>query len=456
MPIQHWTPDTTSQSSWLGTQALAGGISGGMKTLADSLGAAMEKRKNENAQAKASEALFKSTPELQDALQIDEEHFKGLSSREKNELVRGGIGKLSLMESLARGQQERQMAESVLNQRAQQEARFRAGGLALGRLGEMGQEPDSVPGPFSNEEFDRRTRQPGMMDVFRELGAAGAATGAGVDLRNVDDFSRALANAQPKATMLGPEVFKQFGMVPQGGQMNPNGSASLNFGMPTPPTPTSIKPLSVEGGGPSGKGLFGDKIVDIQAPNAEGKTLTQSENQMLGALNQAGTDLDNLEKIFKKLGPDWGGPVSGRAKNAISMGQSPDITAVENAINAATPNLARGVFREVGVLTDEDIKRYKALLPTAYDTDSVRKVKMDQLRERIVQGKKETMDSLRKAGRDLSGFDKAAKSDATKPPANAAGKSHEQLIQEANAAIAGGADETKVRERLKQLGVEIK
>ena len=34
-------------------------------------------------------------------------------------------------------------------------------------------------------------------------------------------------------------------------------------------------------------------LVNIELkspPNAEGKTLTQSENQMLGALNQAGTD----------------------------------------------------------------------------------------------------------------------------------------------------------------------
>ena len=130
---------------------------------------------------------------------------------------------------------------------------------------------------------------------------------------------------------------------------------------------------------------------------------------------------------------------------------------MSNAINAATPNLARGVFREVGVLTDEDIKRYKALLPTAYDTDAVRKVKMDQLRDRITQGKKETMESLRKAGRDLSGFDKAAKTEAApKVPPGAAGKTHEQLIQEANAAIQGGADEKAVRQRLKELGVEIK
>ena len=48
MPIQHWTKDTTSQSSWQGTQALAGGISGGIKSLTDSIEAARKERKKES------------------------------------------------------------------------------------------------------------------------------------------------------------------------------------------------------------------------------------------------------------------------------------------------------------------------------------------------------------------------------------------------------------------------
>lgn len=268
-----------------------------------------------------------------------------------------------------------------------------------------------------------------------------------------DNFRRALA---PQGQSLGADVFQRLGMVPQGGQVNPNGSASVNFGPPDPVFPATAEPILTKDGQPTGKATFQGKTIDLSPPNSEGKTLTQSENQMLGALNQAGSDLDNLEAIFKKLGPDWGGPLSGRVKNAAGVGQNPDITAVENAINAATPNLARGVFREVGVLTDEDIRRYKALLPTAYDTDAVRSVKMKQLRARIEQGKKETMDSLRKAGRDVSGFDKADKAQTAKPPPGAAGKTHAQLIDEANAAIQNGAPEAAVRERLKQLGVQLK
>jgi hypothetical protein len=230
--------------------------------------------------------------------------------------------------------------------------------------------------------------------------------GRGISPGGAADLAMALEKMKPRQSM-GPDMLKQFGFVPTGGQVNPNGSASLTFGKPEPVYSDRATPILTDTGQPTGKALFEGKPIDLSPPNSEGKTLTQSETQMLGAFNQAEEDLGNLEKMFKALGPDWGGPVSGRVKSAIGMGQNPNIAAIENAITAATPNLARGVFREVGVLTDEDIKRYKALLPTAYDTDAVRKVKMDQLRERIKQGRTKTLDVMRKAGRDLSGFDKA-------------------------------------------------
>jgi hypothetical protein len=86
------------------------------------------------------------------------------------------------------------------------------------------------------------------------------------------------------------------------------------------------------------------------------------------------------------------------------LGQNPNIAALDNAITAATPNLARGVFREVGVLTDQDVARYKQLLPAPTDTEEVRSRKTKQLRERIAQGKKQMVESLNAAGRDVTGF----------------------------------------------------
>ncbi len=438
MAIDIWTPSTAANSTLQGGMALASGVGGGIQALGDNITKAIEAQKQKGDLATALRKTLKTAypdrkaefdalglPELRGVL--EGETMKSISARHKQEAEANRL-------SVAR---EKQKFDST----AALPALYKD-------LSEMGQEPGSLPFDIAPAEFERRTRPPNLMEAL-------ARSGATVE---PDDVARLQAALEAKSkSAMGPEVMKQLGFGPTGGQVNPNGTASLTFGPPPPQFSDRATPILTNDGRPTGKATFRDKTIDLSPPNSEGKTLTQSESQMLGALSQAGTDLDNLEKIFTKLGPDWGGPVSGRAKSAAGMGQNPDIAAIENAITAATPNLARGVFREVGVLTDDDIKRYKALLPTAYDTDAVRSVKMKQLRERIVQGKKETMDSLRKAGRDLSGFDKADKAEAApQVHPGAVGKSHEQLIQEANAAISGGADETKVRARLKELGVEIK
>lgn len=157
---------------------------------------------------------------------------------------------------------------------------------------------------------------------------------------------------------------------------------------------------------PLGASVDENGKVDVRwgPPKAEGKALTAEEVARIASVNQAETDLDILEKMYSELDPDYGGPISGRFKDAVGAGQNPHIAGLQNAIVAATPNLARGVFREVGVLTKDDIARYQTLLPSPYDTKEVRAVKMKQLRERLATGKKEMVASLKSAGRNVEGF----------------------------------------------------
>ena len=173
-----------------------------------------------------------------------------------------------------------------------------------------------------------------------------------------------------------------------------------------------------EGFVPLGASMDENGKLDVRygPPKAEGKALTAEEVNRIAALDQAETDLNSLEEIFKGLGANYGGPVSGRVKSIVMGGQNPNISMIDNAITAATPNLARGVFREVGVLTDEDIKRYKSLLPAATDTEEVRARKVKQLRERISKGREEMMSSLKGAGRNVSGFDGGKAGPATASP----------------------------------------
>jgi hypothetical protein len=172
---------------------------------------------------------------------------------------------------------------------------------------------------------------------------------------------------------------------------------------------TVAQEIFLKDGRPTGKGLLGDKVIDLSPPNMDGKDLSEGEVSRLASLKQAEKDLDALEKLYVERGADYGGPFSGRARKILGapaiLGSNEGVVSLENAITAAVPNLARGVFREVGVLTKEDEARYKSLLPGPYDSDAVRKVKMDQLRARLKDGMGETMKTLKSAGRDVTGFE---------------------------------------------------
>lgn len=133
------------------------------------------------------------------------------------------------------------------------------------------------------------------------------------------------------------------------------------------------------------------------------KALTAQELQAVSAIQQSGRDLDSLEEAFTALGDaDYGGPLMGRIK-ALNPAD-PNISRITNLIAGATPNLARGVFREVGVLTDEDIKRYQKLLPSHADTAAQRKQKFADLRTRLGQSSKQQLETLKAAGRDVDGL----------------------------------------------------
>lgn len=75
-------------------------------------------------------------------------------------------------------------------------------------------------------------------------------------------------------------------------------------------------------------------------------------------IDQSAKDLDDLEKLF---GDMTTGPFVGffRGLNPYDT----DAKALEAKLKATVPNLARGVFAEVGVLTDADIQNYMATLP---------------------------------------------------------------------------------------------
>lgn len=124
-------------------------------------------------------------------------------------------------------------------------------------------------------------------------------------------------------------------------------------------------------------------------------TFLQSMEKTLTVLDQIGTLQQNIAGV--KTGPLVG---AFKANNPWdTQGQ-----VIKAQLNAIVPNLARGVYGEVGVLTDNDIKTYAKTLPNLTSTEEIRNailyITVDQIRKNV-----EAKIKNQAAGqRDMSGY----------------------------------------------------
>lgn len=108
-----------------------------------------------------------------------------------------------------------------------------------------------------------------------------------------------------------------------------------------------------------------------------GKNLQSSDNKTYKDLGLVTTQLDSLiPKIQEERKTSWGGdklkPIAGIiANNNPYDTKAADIKA---QLQGIVPKIARGMFGEVGVLTDADIKNYVQTLPNIKQTADVQDV----------------------------------------------------------------------------------
>jgi len=124
-------------------------------------------------------------------------------------------------------------------------------------------------------------------------------------------------------------------------------------------------------------------------------TFLQSMEKTISVLDQMGVLQENIAGL--KTGPIVG---TLRSKNPWDT----QAQTIKAQLNAIVPNLARGVYGEVGVLTDNDIKTYSKTIPNLSATEDVRNailyITVDMIRRNI-----ETKIKNQAAGqRDMSGY----------------------------------------------------
>ena len=130
------------------------------------------------------------------------------------------------------------------------------------------------------------------------------------------------------------------------------------------------------------------QMYEFENPQlAGGKVDANTQKEMI-KIGNAENIVDQIEEDFSSVGITGRG--IGQAKGLFSelTGASPKIRAYEAERQASIGPLARAISSEVGVLTDQDIKRAERLLPKLNDTQEEAILKINNLRRLIVRRKK--------------------------------------------------------------------
>lgn len=148
--------------------------------------------------------------------------------------------------------------------------------------------------------------------------------------------------------------------------------------------------------------------VGIMRASAGGKSpsdsFINSFEKAATVINQLSTlnDLINKNK-FTVGGEEFqgGGPLIGRLEKLNPF--DTEAQAIQAQLVGITPNLARGIFGEVGVLTDRDIALYQSTLPNLTQTKDVQKAVTALTLRTVANALKNKVEIAAGAGRDVSG-----------------------------------------------------
>ena len=149
-------------------------------------------------------------------------------------------------------------------------------------------------------------------------------------------------------------------------------------------------------------------IYGIMAASAGGKDISDTQILAMQKATNVVGQISDLQSLFKndsalkeKTGVDLN-PIIGifRSKNPYDV----KAQAIKAQLSSIVPNLARGVYGEVGVLTDNDIKIYSRTLPNLANTEDVRNMVLGLTIKSIQRSIENSIKVNAAAGRDVSGF----------------------------------------------------
>jgi hypothetical protein len=138
-------------------------------------------------------------------------------------------------------------------------------------------------------------------------------------------------------------------------------------------------------------------------PKGEGRPVTDTFVTRMAQYDELGASLQDIKTRMKDV---TRGPLVGifKEKNPYDVGAQ----RLNKLVESIVPGLARSVFGEVGVLTNEDVARYKSMVPNVRTESELAEGLMEQLEKKLKSSRSNYLNSAKDGGFDVSGYFKSA------------------------------------------------
>jgi hypothetical protein len=154
----------------------------------------------------------------------------------------------------------------------------------------------------------------------------------------------------------------------------------------------------------------------LEATGKIGAELSQSEVDRVDDSMLAMELLEDSAKAMSFLGIKTGKGFGAFSSTVMELAQQDQsITDFKASVQRLIPKLARGVYGEVGVLTDPDIENYKKTVASIGQTEDANKMVMAQTQALISRGMRNKLEQLGKQGYNVSMYSQRLKTYADSP-----------------------------------------
>ena len=154
-------------------------------------------------------------------------------------------------------------------------------------------------------------------------------------------------------------------------------------------------------------GLQAKKYTGISRLLASGiytNSLSQTESNSINKALTTREQLNDIDHLLKQIKT---GPVQDKLKGVqklMDTEEGRNKAIFEGALNALIPGLARGIYGEVGVLTDADIRLYKATVASTGQVEAVNAVLIKKTKELVDTSIRRQLDGAVSNRKNVSGY----------------------------------------------------